>query len=96
MTCFRTRDGKTLHKYCVENGITYNNVVRRIEWGYSMEDAIKGGKKATGDRHYNQKIFYKGKAIVELCKNTAQYERVLARRKKGKDLGEVLKQEGLI
>ena len=41
MTCFRLEDGRTMHKWCVDNDIPYYYFWQRIEKGMSFEDAFK-------------------------------------------------------
>lgn len=39
MTCFRFNNGKTVHKWCLQHNIPYNQFWRRIEMGLSVEEA---------------------------------------------------------
>lgn len=96
MTCFRMPDGTTLRQYCIINNIPYCNVYRRLDNGIELMSAIDGGKKAVGDTTFNRKVFYNGKAVCTMCKDKSQYRRIISKRYRGRDLGLILKQEGLI
>ena len=41
MTCFRFEDGRTIHKWCLDNDIPYDYFYRRIDKGMTFEQAIK-------------------------------------------------------
>ena len=53
--------GKSLHKYCLENNLKYATILRRIHvLGMSIEKAIN----AKSQTH----LFYEGKSLLQYCK----------------------------
>lgn len=84
MTCFRFEDGRSVHKWCVDNGICYNSFWTRMEKGLSFEQAIIEAKESKKRRWSHPRIYYKG---TPLCKifhiGTKEYSRVIRRLQRG-------------
>ena len=97
MTCFRLDSGETLYSWCQQNDLRYCNVVRRIEKGMSVAEAIADASKRLKKGESNRKFFYKGKWVGDYlggCRSAA-YHRVRRRMDNGWTMDEAMKKEGL-
>lgn len=81
MTCFVV-DGKSVLKWCQENGACYSAFWYAMEHGYSLEKAMK---KAMG-AHTGHKYYYKETPLSEVFKKDKNaYLRAKARIRNGSD-----------
>ena len=84
MTCFRMKNGKTVHKWCKENNVCYDCFWRRAELGISTEEACKQAVKASRSGYSHPRIFYKGTPLCKIFKaGTLKYDRVIRRLHRG-------------
>ena len=80
MTCFLI-DGKTVKKYCEENGLRYDRFYYWMEKGLSVEESIE---KIKTNNHHNRKWVYNGESIFIYCKrNNLLYNSVIKSIKNG-------------
>ena len=79
--------GMSLNEYCSTHGIIYNNVLRRLKYGKSVEEAIKEAKEIKT----RVKYFYGGKRLSQYCSaKDIKYQSVLERISKGLDIEEAI------
>lgn len=61
------KDGTPLKKYCEENGIDYNNAIRRLnKYGCTPEESLHQSVASGGRAENRIKYYYKGKPIADL------------------------------
>lgn len=84
MTCFRLSRGKTVHQWCIENGVNYNSVYNRIEKGMNPEYACREALKVKGKRYSHPSFFYKERPIRDIYRNDNNgYSLVLSKIREG-------------
>lgn len=76
----------TVHKYCLKNNLSYSAVLKKIEEGLSIEEAIENTKYYTERMRRgisgNCRYLYKGKPVRQQL-DDARYVRFLRRIRKG-------------
>lgn len=84
MTCFRMPDGTTLHKWCVENGKSYDKMWKLLDAGATVEEVVYGKPVKVG----NSRLYCRGKPLSKLCggSRTKRYQRIMNWCYKGFDL----------
>lgn len=90
MSCFFV-NGKGLHKYCLENNISYARVYYWLDKkGLSMEESLK---KAVGKRIYSQTKFrINGETVYGFCRdNKILYNSVVKGIKNGLSAEEAIR-----
>ncbi|MBQ0113387.1 MAG: hypothetical protein KBT03_09680 [Bacteroidales bacterium] len=92
MSILRLKNGKSLNKACIENGVCYETAWRQIENGYDADYALEYAIKHHGDKTYNRKHFYKGHYVGDLLGGwkSVLHLRFLAEYRRTKDLEKTL------
>lgn len=73
--------GKSLFQICKEKGLYYMTAIKRIDRGWSIEDAVEK------PLYKKEKRKYKGQTVYQYCKdNNIKYQTVEGRIRKGFDI----------
>lgn len=84
--------GKTLKKFCKDNGLNKGTVYYRLSMGYSLEDAVKTDRYFNIGRNDRNRYYYEGKTMLSYCKeNNLPYRTIMRRIQKGWDIEEAIK-----
>lgn len=77
------KDGTPLKKYCDENGIDYNNAIRRLnKYGCTPEESLYQSVASGGRAENRIKYYYKGTPIADL----PNYNSIQKRIKRGESI----------
>lgn len=94
MTCFRLTTGETIHSWCRRNKVAYCKVFRKIERGYTPDEAAAYGCKNLKKGVPNRKHFYRGKWIGDIYdKQSKAYSRILHRLQHGYTVEQAVEKE---
>lgn len=97
MTCFKTGDGKTLRKHCINIGLPYRSVYTFLEMGMSIDDSIKEAQKRKGNRYSHPKYRIGSVSLADsLGSGTAKYQRVLKMIHNGISINNAVSAEGVL
>ena len=91
MTCFRTKDGKTVHKWCKENDVPYASIWENLDKGLSVEEACQKSLARRGIKN-NAKYFLNGRTVSNILgRGSDSYQLFMRRIYKGMTMDEALK-----
>ena len=83
--------GKSLYKFCMENDLIYNAVVRGVKKGLSIEQAIEKSRQLRYKKGTPVKYSYNGESLLHYCyRNNINYGKVYYWMNKGLGLDKAL------